>query len=71
MSWYSPGSQSRVVLEEKQQLAARLLNQGLTVTQICAQLRCSPQFVRRVRSQGSELRSQGPGHMGLGGSAVG
>jgi transposase-like protein len=51
MAHFAPGSQSRRLLEEKEQLAARLLSQGLTVTQICKQLRCSPHFVRRVRER--------------------
>jgi hypothetical protein len=38
-------------MAEKEQLACRLLTQGLTVTQICGQLRCSPYFVRRARDK--------------------
>jgi hypothetical protein len=38
-------------MAQKEQLVCRLLAQGLTVTQICRQLRCSPFFVRRVREQ--------------------
>jgi DNA-binding NarL/FixJ family response regulator len=49
MAHYAPGSQTRETLLEKERVAARLLQQGLTVTQICRQLRCSAYFVRRVR----------------------
>jgi hypothetical protein len=38
-------------MAEKEQIACRLLAQGLTVTQICGQLRCSPYFVRRARDK--------------------
>ena len=51
MAHYAPGSQTRALLDEKQRLAARLLAQGLTVTQICKQLRCSPYFVRQAREK--------------------
>ncbi len=51
MAHFAPGSQSRSVMAEKEQLACRLLAQGLTVTQICGQLRCSPYFVRRAREK--------------------
>lgn len=51
---YSPGSQSRLVLEQKEELARRLLASGLTVTQVSAQLRCSKPFVRRVRDEGED-----------------
>lgn len=51
MAHYAPGSQTRALLDEKQRLAARLLTQGLTVTQICKQLRCSPYFVRQARER--------------------
>ncbi len=51
MSHYAPGSQTRALLDEKERLAARLLGQGLTVTQICKQLRCSPYFVRQARER--------------------
>jgi len=46
-----PGSQSRAVMEEKEQVAIQLLAQGLTVSQISPQLKCSQAFVRRVRDQ--------------------
>lgn len=59
MSRYSPGSQSRSVMAEKEQIAARLLSQGLTVTQICQQLRCSPYFVRRARQKLQETQFGG------------
>ena len=51
MARYAPGSQTRAALAEKEQIAHRLLAQGLTVTQICKQLRCSPYFVRQVRDR--------------------
>lgn len=44
-----PQSQTRTVMQEKELLANRLLRHGLTVRQICSQLRCSPAFVRKVR----------------------
>ena len=51
MAHYSPGSQTRALLQEKERLAERLLKQGLTVAQVCTQLRCSPHFVRQVRQK--------------------
>jgi DNA-binding NarL/FixJ family response regulator len=51
MAHYAPGSQSRSVMQEKETIALRLLAQGLTVSQICGQLRCSPYFVRRARDR--------------------
>jgi transposase-like protein len=51
MAHYAPGSQTRALLDEKERIADRLLKQGLTVTQICKQLRCSPHFVRQVRQK--------------------
>jgi DNA-binding CsgD family transcriptional regulator len=51
MAHYAPGSQTRALLDEKERIAERLLKQGLTVTQICKQLRCSPHFVRQVRQK--------------------
>jgi hypothetical protein len=51
MAHYMPGSQSRPVMAKKEQLVHRLLEQGLTVPQICGQLRCSSFFVRRVRAK--------------------
>jgi transposase-like protein len=51
MAHYAPGSQSRSIMAEKEQIARRLLSQGLSVTQICGQLRCSPYFVRRARAK--------------------
>jgi DNA-binding NarL/FixJ family response regulator len=44
-------------LAQKEQLAMRLLGQGLTVTQICAQLRCSPYFVRQARAKLAESKT--------------
>jgi hypothetical protein len=49
MSRYAPQSQTPALLREKEELARRLLAQGLTVTQIRRQLRCSPYFVRQAR----------------------
>lgn len=61
MTRYAPGSQSRAMLAEKERLAGRLLSQGLTVTQICKQLRCSPHFVRQTREKlAQEVASQQP-----------
>ena len=51
MARYAPGSQTREALAEKERIASRLLLQGLTVTQICTQLRCSPYFVRQAREK--------------------
>jgi transposase-like protein len=51
MAHFAPGSQSRALMAEKERLAERLLAQGLTVSQISQQIRCSPHFVRRVRSR--------------------
>lgn len=51
MARYAPGSQTRDTLAEKERIAVRLLGQGLTVTQICKQLRCSPYFVRQARER--------------------
>ena len=51
MARYSPGTQTRQALEEKERIAWRLLDQGLTVTQISPQLRCSPYFVRQARER--------------------
>lgn len=45
-----PGSQSRAVLREKEELAIQLLGQGLSVRQISIQLKCSETFVRRIRN---------------------
>jgi transposase-like protein len=49
MARCGPGSQTREIMAEKERIARKLLAQGLTVTQICKQLRCSPQFVRQAR----------------------
>lgn len=46
---YAPGSQSRIVMDQKEEIARRLLLSGLSVSQISLQLRCSKPFVRRVR----------------------
>lgn len=51
MARYAPGSQTRETLAQKEAIATRLLTQGLTVTQICKQLRCSPYFVRQARDK--------------------
>ena len=50
MARYTPGSQSRAVMAQKEVIAARLLEKGLTTSQVAVQLRCSPNFVRRIRS---------------------
>jgi hypothetical protein len=54
MSRYGPQSQTVRVMREKQILARRLLAQGLTVTQICHQLRCSRYFVHQARDHHPE-----------------
>jgi DNA-binding NarL/FixJ family response regulator len=46
-----PRSQTRALMAEKEQIALRLLQRGLTISQIAGQLRCSPFFVRKVRSE--------------------
>jgi hypothetical protein len=51
MSRYAPQSQTHALLREKEELARRLLAQGLTVTQIRRQLRCSAYFVRQARDR--------------------
>ncbi|MBV9279707.1 MAG: hypothetical protein JOZ41_06470 [Chloroflexi bacterium] len=51
MARYAPGSQTREAMLEKERLAIRLLSQGLNVTQVCKQLRCSPYFVRQAREK--------------------
>jgi DNA-binding NarL/FixJ family response regulator len=51
MTRYAPQSQTFAQLEQKRALIRDLLARGLTVTQIAAQLRCSPGLVRRVRSE--------------------
>lgn len=51
MPRYAPQSQTDTVMREKEALARRLLAQGLTVTQICAQLRYNRQFVKQVRDR--------------------
>jgi DNA-binding CsgD family transcriptional regulator len=37
-------------MAEKEEVAIRLLERGLTTSQVAAQLRCSPFFVRKVRN---------------------
>lgn len=49
MSHGHPGSQNRALLREKEAVAVQLIGRGLTTSQIAAQLRCSPFFVRRIR----------------------
>lgn len=49
MARYAPGSQSRSVMDQKEEIARRLLLSGLSVSQVSLQLRCSKPFVRRVR----------------------
>lgn len=77
MARYGPGSQTRALLDEKERIASRLLGQGLTVTQICRQLRCSPQFVRQVRakmappaSEVAEKTREDSGSIALAGAVV-
>jgi hypothetical protein len=38
-------------MRQKEEIARQLLERGLTVAQIQAQLNCSGQFVRRIREQ--------------------
>jgi DNA-binding NarL/FixJ family response regulator len=66
MARYTPGSQSRAVMAQKEVIAARLLGQGLTTSQVAVQLRCSPNFVRRVRSSldGHEAVDRRAGSLG-------
>lgn len=49
MAHCMPGSQSKALLAEKEEVAIRLIGRGLTTAQIAAQLRCSTFFVRRIR----------------------
>ncbi|HEX6510188.1 MAG TPA: helix-turn-helix domain-containing protein [Chloroflexota bacterium] len=56
MAHFRPGSQTPELLAERRVLARRLLEQGLTRAQVCAQLSCSPSFVRKVAA---ELRAEG------------
>jgi hypothetical protein len=55
MSRYAPQSQTHALMREKEELARRLLAQGLTVTQIRQQLRCTAYFVRQARDRHSVL----------------
>lgn len=48
-------------MAQKEMIARQLLNRGLTTTQIAAQLRCSPAFVRRVRACGEVEQEKGSG----------
>ena|SRR5690349_12602177 len=41
----------RKLYEEKERLARRLIEQGLSTAQICTQLAVSPSFLRRVRRE--------------------
>lgn len=41
-------------MAEKEEIAIKLLNRGLTTSQVAAQLRCSPFFVRKVRTAMTE-----------------
>lgn len=54
MGRYMPRSQSRAIMAEKEEIAIKLLNRGLTTSQVAAQLRCSPFFVRKVRTAMTE-----------------
>jgi hypothetical protein len=58
MAHYSPGSQRRSVMAEKEQLARRLIASGLLNSQIKLQLRCSDHFVRRIRQEMDSLSLQ-------------
>lgn len=51
MARLAPQSQTRDLMKQKEDIARRLLAQGLTIGQICGQLRCSPTFVKRVRRE--------------------
>jgi DNA invertase Pin-like site-specific DNA recombinase len=51
---YAPQSRTRPLMEQKRAIARRLLAQGLTNTQIRAQLRCSAAFLRRVQEETQE-----------------
>lgn len=44
-----PGSRSRELMHEKEEIARRLISQGLTNKQITIQLRCSYAWLRRIR----------------------
>jgi len=48
---YAPGSQSRTLMDQKEEIARRLLAAGLSVSQVSMQLRCSKPFVRRIRDE--------------------
>lgn len=37
-------------MAQKEELAAQLLRRGLKTSQVAAQLRCSPFFVRKIRN---------------------
>jgi transposase-like protein len=41
-------------MEQKEELARRLLASGLSISQVSAQLRCSKPFIRRIRDQHNE-----------------
>lgn len=45
------GSQSDELMQQKREIARRLIAQGLATRQIQIQLNCSPGFVRQVRRQ--------------------
>lgn len=55
MARLAPQSQTHELMKQKEDIARRLLAQGLTVAQICGQLRCSPTFVKRIRRQTCEI----------------
>jgi hypothetical protein len=38
-------------MAEKEEIAIKLLERGLTISQVAGQLRCSPFFVRKVRNE--------------------
>ncbi len=45
------GSQAEAVIQQKREIARRLIAQGLTTRQIQVQLRCSPGVIRQLRQQ--------------------
>jgi predicted transposase YdaD len=49
MTQHAGGSLSRERMAEKEQIAQRLLQQGLTIGQVATQLRCSRYFVSKVK----------------------
>jgi hypothetical protein len=58
MTQHVPGSRSRNQMAEKEQIARRLLRQGLTIGQVSVQLRCSRTFVSKVKKSLEEQGKQ-------------